>query len=64
VAAAEVDLAIISRETLESTICGKLKDVTEKFEVYELLRQVQLLRGLNDAILNDMISVLEPMEYR
>jgi len=40
-----------------------LSDIAEFYDIYEVLKEVSLLRGLRDEIVKDIVPVLELNEY-
>ena len=53
----------ITNEKIQEILGGKLRDMADFHDIYEVLKEVQLLRGLRDEILNDLVPVLELIEY-
>lgn len=40
-----------------------MSDIAEFYDIYEVLKEVSLLRGLRDEIVKDIVPVLELNEY-
>ena len=53
----------ITNEKLQEILGGKLSDIAEFYDIYEVLKEVSLLRGLRDEIVKDMVPLLELNEY-
>lgn len=63
-ASESADVAFITREQLERCIGGRLLEATANNEAWKMLQQVEMLKGLSDARLEDLIKALRVEDFQ
>ena len=63
-ASEEADVADVSREQFEACIGGQLLEATVNNEVWKMLKQVQMLRGLSMDSMKRLIDALQVKEFQ